>query len=70
MIPGCVLTRLVLVFALNLQDIKEVGRRGVDLDEVLVKGRLGVRELRHPELVGSLETSVDIKSMRHTDFDD
>ena len=51
----CVLTRLVLVFALDLQDIKKVGRRGVDLDEVLVRGRLGVRKIRHPELMGSLE---------------
>jgi len=29
-------TRLVLVFALNLEDVKEVGPRGVDLDQVLV----------------------------------
>lgn len=29
-------TRLVLVLALYLQDVEEVGRRGLDLDEVFV----------------------------------
>jgi len=29
-------TRLVLVLALHLQDVEEVGRRGLDLDEVFV----------------------------------
>jgi hypothetical protein len=31
-ISRALLTRLVLVFPLNLKDIKEVGCRGVDLD--------------------------------------
>jgi len=49
---------LVLVFALNLQNIEEVGRGGMHLDEVLVGGRLGVWELRHLKLMGSLYRSV------------
>lgn len=38
-------TRLILVFSLDLQDVEEVGRRGVNLDEVLIRLRRRVREL-------------------------
>lgn len=48
-------TRLVLVFALDLQDVKEVGRRGMHLDQVLVRARLGVRQLGDLELMRSLQ---------------
>jgi len=51
-------TRLMLVFPLDLEDVEEVGCCRVHLDEVLVRGRLGVRELRHFELMGPLQASV------------
>jgi len=58
MFCGELLTRLVLIFALDLQDVKEVCRRGMNLDEILVRGRLGVGKLRYLQLVGSLLVSV------------
>jgi hypothetical protein len=47
-------TRLVLVFPLDLKNVKEVCRGGVHLDQVLVGGRLGVGELGDFELMGAL----------------
>lgn len=44
-----------LVFPLDLKNVKKVGGRGVDLDEVLViLLRDGVWEIRHAELLGRL----------------
>jgi hypothetical protein len=48
----------VLVFALNLQDVKEICRCSMDLDEVLVRGRLRVWQLSHLELMRPLQTSI------------
>lgn len=47
-------TRLMLVFSLNLKDIKEIGSRSMDLDEILVRSRLGVREVLDFELMRGL----------------
>lgn len=58
MFCGELLTRLVLIFALDLQDVKEVCRRRMNLDEIFVRGRLGVGKLRYLQLVGSLLVSV------------
>lgn len=48
------LTRLGLVFALDLEDVKEVCGRGVDLDEVLVRARGRVRDGGDGEVSGPL----------------
>ena len=48
------LTWLVLIFALDLQDVEEVGGRGVDLDQVVIGARLRVRQLGDGELFGAL----------------
>lgn len=51
LIEGCVylrcksLTRLVLVFALDLENVKEVGGGGVDLDEIGVVFGGGIGEV-------------------------
>lgn len=47
-------TRLVLVFALALEDVEEVGGGGVDLDEVLVGLGHGVWDVGDSELRGVL----------------
>lgn len=47
-------TGLVLVLPLDLEDVEEVGRRGVDLDEVLVRLWCWLREVFHHELLGAL----------------
>lgn len=46
--------RLGLVFAADLEDVEEVGRSGVDGDEVLVWFGLGVGEVGDLELFWSL----------------
>jgi hypothetical protein len=38
-------TRLVLVFALDLEDVEKVGGRGVHLDQILVRSGDGIREV-------------------------
>ena len=48
------LTRLVLILALDLQDVEEVGGRSVDLDQIVMGARLGVRQLGDGELFGAL----------------
>jgi hypothetical protein len=48
------LTRLVLIPPLNLQDIEEVGCRGVHFDEILVVLDHGVRQIRYCELCRAL----------------
>lgn len=47
-------TWLMLIFALDLEDVEEVGGSSVDLDEVLIGfgGRVG--KVRHLELLGRL----------------
>lgn len=59
----------MLVFALNLQNVKEVGCRGVHLDEVLVRCGLRVWQLGHLELVRRLEASsvLHVQSMKRDD---
>ena len=49
------LTRLGLVFPLNLENIEEIGCGGVNLDQVLIWLREGVCELDDFELLGPLE---------------
>jgi hypothetical protein len=56
-------TRLELVFALDLQDIEEVGGGSVDFNEVLVRARGRVWEVRHLELMGALRVSMDVFDM-------
>ena len=48
----------MLVLALDLEDVEEVGRRGVHLDQVLVRLRDRVRELCYLELGGVLGVSL------------
>jgi hypothetical protein len=47
-------TRLMLVFSLDLENVEEIGSRGMDLDEILIRGGLGIRELSDLELVRPL----------------
>lgn len=47
-------TRLVLIFALDLKDIEEVGGGGVYLDEVFVVFGDGIGEVCDFELAGAL----------------
>ena len=49
------LTRLGLVFPLNLENIEEIGCGGVNLDQVLIWLRRGLCELDDFELLGPLE---------------
>lgn len=44
----------MLVFALDLQDIKKVGRGGVDLDQVFIRSRNGVREVDNLKVIDFL----------------
>lgn len=44
----------MLVFALNLKNIEEVGRRGVDLNQVLICRRCRVCKIRDLELLRAL----------------
>ena len=53
---GSIFTRLVLIFPLHLEDVKKVGPRGVDPDEVLVLLGDRVGEGRDFELLGTLQT--------------
>lgn len=48
------LTRLVLVFSLNLQDIEKVGRGSVHLDEILVLFGHGIGQIFYNELCRAL----------------
>ncbi len=49
------LTRLMLIFALYLEDIKEVGGGGVNLDQVLIVLWCGIGEVNDLELIRALE---------------
>lgn len=51
-------TRLALVFALDLQDVEEVGCGGVDLDEVVIALGDGIREVLDLELAGALKSNI------------
>jgi len=53
---------LVLVFALNLQDIEKVGRRGVDLDQILVIPGHRIWQIGDLELFGSLDIFFDLNA--------
>lgn len=46
--------RLVLVYALDLEEIKEVEAGGVDLDQVFVGGGRGGRQVGYFEVEGAL----------------
>jgi hypothetical protein len=48
------ITGLVLVFPLDLEDVKEVGTGGLDLDQVFIWLGYGVGEVGDPELIRSL----------------
>ena len=45
----------MLVFALDLENVKEVGGGGVDLDQVLIVLGRRVRQLGDLELLGALK---------------
>lgn len=49
------LTRLVLVFALDLENVKEIGRSGVNLNQIFIWFGCGIGELGDFELVGRLD---------------
>lgn len=49
------LTGLVLVFALDLEDVEEVGCCGVDLNQVVVWSRYGIWEVLDFEFLRTLE---------------
>lgn len=51
------LTRLVLIASLNLQDIEKVGCRGVHFDDILVVFGHRIRQLRHLQLCRALHFS-------------
>jgi hypothetical protein len=60
------LTGLMLVFSLDLQNIKEVCGGSVDLNDIFVALRLGVREVGHGELLGALKPVVSMPyPLRH-----
>lgn len=50
------LTWLVLILALDLEDVEKVRGSSVDLDDIFVWFRPGIWKVRHLELVGSLRT--------------
>jgi hypothetical protein len=50
------LTWLMLIFALDLENVEEIGGSSMDLDDIFVWFRPGIWEVRHLELVGSLRT--------------
>lgn len=52
-----------MVFPLDLQDVEEVGCRGVHLDEILVRSGFGVRQLRHFELMRPLQAQSDTSTL-------
>lgn len=57
--------RLILVSAADLEEVKEVGRGGVDEEKVLVRGGDGVGEVGYGEVFGFLVDgwSVDIEDL-------
>lgn len=55
-------TRLVLVFPLDLQNVKEVGRCRMHLDEILARSWLRVRQLGHFELVRALQVLAQLNT--------
>ena len=55
------LTRLVLVFSLDLEDVEEICGGGMDLDEVLVWLGDGVGELCDLELAGALRVRLLVR---------
>lgn len=60
-------TRLVLVFALDLENVEEVGGGSVDLDDIFIWFRPGIGKVRHLELVRSLRTVSDAASTKQYD---
>ena len=58
---GLLLTGLVLVFPLDLEDVEEVGRRCVHLDHVLVILGRRIGDVCDLQLLGALKTVVSFK---------
>lgn len=56
---GGSLTRLVLVFPLDLEDVEEVGCRGVHLDQVVARTGHRIWEISNPEFLRTLWTGSD-----------
>lgn len=59
-------TGLELVFALDLEDVEEVGGGGVDLDQVLVVFGGWIGQVGDLELIGALCEMYQLESPTHT----
>ena len=44
----------MLVFALNLEQVEEIGAGGVDFNQVIIRGRTGSGKIGDGEVKGSL----------------